>query len=85
MYRSIALRKVKSLGPSKRFNVLVPGQISWTAKPLIQPTETETLDSDSDEIATTSVVFEPLVLWTDPNDDTNKVEVILPQHSSANI
>lgn len=78
--QSIELRKVKTLGPSKSFQPLLPGQYRASLPKSLSYDElndNEEEDLGADELPTTVLPpFDPLVLWTDPNDPNNKVEVI---------
>ena len=80
-YRSIALRKVKRLGTPKNFQIVRPGDYANT---LVKHTGVSSEDNDDadneEEELPTNVSslppFEPLVLWSHPDDPDNKVEVI---------
>ena len=80
VYRSIALRKVKTLGPQRNFAIIRPGQYMPPLPGRLLDASSNGGESDADdEGLPTSVsnlpAFEPLVLWTDPMDPSNKVEV----------
>jgi DNA repair and recombination RAD54-like protein len=74
--QSLALRKIKTLGPKKNFQVIKPGE--FKAAPLTSCVSYDDDEADDNVAALTAShpVHEPLVLWQDPNDDTNKVEVV---------
>jgi DNA repair and recombination RAD54-like protein len=79
-HRSIELRKIKCLGSRKNFKVIQPGELSQ-ALPLSRRQEvmdegTDEEDDSAGDISATIPPHEPLVLWTDENDATNKVEVV---------
>ena len=76
------LRKQKRLGNSNSFRVIRPGDLAKgifrVTTNFQEPTGDEE-DADEEQLPTSVKdlpPFEPLVLWTDPNDPTNKVEVI---------
>lgn len=79
--RSIALRKVKRLGPPKNFHIVRPGDY---ANALVKhtgfsPEDNEDGENEEEDLPTnisSLPPFEPLVLWTHPDDAENKVEVI---------
>lgn len=79
--RSIELRKVKSLGGSKLFAILQPGQLSGNImRPMRMIASEDGGEEDGDDdvegtISTTLPPFEPLILWQDNDDSTNKIEV----------
>ena len=85
MFRSIALRKIKRLGGPKQFHVVRPGDYANT---LVKHTGFSANEDDGDDEAedlptsTTNLPpFEPLVLWSHPDEPENKIEVI-PQLAS---
>lgn len=76
--QSIALRKTKTLGPKRHFIPIRPGE--YVAAPL--PTMGMMMDEEADDESGPNMnnnglpPFEPLVLWTDPDDPMNKIEVV---------
>jgi hypothetical protein len=76
------LRKTKRLGGNKQFRIVRPGDFAGNLfrKPLQTPVVGDGLEEDEDldgeQLPTVTLPpHEPLVLWTDPLDDTNKIEV----------
>lgn len=79
--RSIALRKIKRLGPSKNFHIVRPGDYAnaLVKHTGLSPDESGDGDNEAEDLPTASTnlpPFEPLVLWSHPEDAENKVEVI---------
>ena len=74
------MRKIKRLGPPKQFQIVKPGDFTTglIRKPLLQPQD-QSYDEEAEEenlpTAQNLPPFERLVLWTDPNDPENKIEV----------
>ena len=75
--QSIALRKVKTLGGRKSFNLLRPSGefVPQRFSPVVVSTLEEDIDRPSDAAPPDAPPFEPLVLWTDPIDSSHRVEV----------
>lgn len=78
--RTLELRKVKTLGPQKNFELVRPGQFRNTL--IFQPVNNDPQEDDNpdEQLPTPSLPpFEPLVLWTgeDANDSSlmHKIEV----------
>jgi DNA repair and recombination protein RAD54 and RAD54-like protein len=72
---NIALRKTKTLG-QRRMPLVVPG--GYVA-PLTRPNMEDNLAADEEESSSKGPEFpphEPVVLWRDPGDDSNVVQVI---------
>ena len=75
--KSLELRRVKTLGGTRRFQPLVPGQyraeLPKAGDFADVPEEEE--DQELNDLPTSALLapFEPLVLWTDTNDESNKV------------
>ena len=77
LFRSIALRKVKSLGPNRGNFILRPGQLQSFVKPMPFDSSSNEDENEEENLPNVSLpAFEPLVLWTDPEDSTLKIEVI---------
>jgi hypothetical protein len=74
----LELRKTKRLGAPKNFQIVRPGEYGGFLKPQFTETTGNEDEAGEEEGLPVSNLppFEPLVLWTDPNDPTNKVEVI---------
>jgi len=77
LFRSIALRKIKTLGPRKSLTTIQPGDY----KSLL-PLDNNVMEEDeniAEEISApiSYPPFERLILWTDPEDSTNIIEVIM--------
>ena len=82
--RSIELRKIKRLGQPNQFRVVKPGDFAsgLFKKPLsletLQPGEEDDDLNEEEQLPKQNLPpFEPLVLWNDPNDPENKIEVRL--------
>ncbi len=77
-HRSIELRKIKRLGPPKLFKIVKPGD--FTTGLIRKPLAPESFEDEPEEeclpTAQNLPPFEPLVLWRDPNDSENKIEVM---------
>jgi hypothetical protein len=73
----LELRKTKRLGAPKNFQIVRPGEYGGFLKPQFTETTGNEDEAAEEEGLPVSNLppFEPLVLWTDPNDPTNKVEV----------
>jgi hypothetical protein len=76
-FRTLELRKTKRLGAPKNFQIVRPGEYGGFLKPQFTETTGNEDEAAEEEGLPVSNLppFEPLVLWTDPNDPTNKVEV----------
>jgi DNA repair and recombination RAD54-like protein len=86
VHRSIEYRKTKRLGPAKQFTVIRPGDLRGFQRPSLQQDVLSAggeEEEEEDVLPTISNLppFEPLILWSDPNDPENKIEVI-PQLAS---
>eukprot|EP01038_Epipyxis_sp_PR26KG_P013185 gene13185-17668_t len=73
---NLELRKVKSLGPAKLTSCLKPGQLGVFVRPTIA-TEEQQDENEEEQLPKANLPpFVPLILWQDPNDELQKVEVI---------
>lgn len=75
------MRKLKRLGNPNRFNIVRPGDLGkgvFRSTTPFQQQFGDEEDAEEEQLPTTSNLppFEPLVLWADPNDPENKIEVI---------
>lgn len=80
-HRGLALRKVKTLGLRKNFRVIRPGDLGCLPPRTLQPLEEfppPAADEEEEEHEDTAEYppFEPLVLWSHPEDPSKKIEVI---------
>lgn len=73
-HRSIALRKTKTLGLNKRFKIVQAGDYRPPLPGIVLADAEEAEDEDGESTASLPP-FERLVLWTDPTDEENTVEV----------
>jgi len=77
--KNLELRRVKHLGPSKRFTIIRPGDY---ANALIKHTDQSTGsegDGDCEGLPTSSATYpphDPLVLWSDEKNCDNVIQVI---------
>ena len=72
------MRKVKTLGYTRNFKQILPGEYSSQLPSSFQPTMVMEEEDESERMPTSSLpAFEPLVLWrSEPNPDPNsEVEV----------
>lgn len=76
--KNLELRKIRTLGPNKNFtNITTLSGNIFKPKPIIYDFNEEDDDDGAEELPDENrLVIEPLVLWEDPNDSTNKIEVI---------
>jgi hypothetical protein len=77
--RSVALRKVKTLGLRKNFRVIRPGDLGCLPPRAMLPLEVlppaPPAEEEEQEDTAEYPPFEPLVLWSNPEDSTKKIEV----------
>ena len=74
---AIKLRKTKTLGPRRCTTIIRPGE--YIAAPLPASAQIEEDDSEdvlSEKLSSDLPTFEPLVLWTDSQDPSHKIEVV---------
>jgi DNA repair and recombination RAD54-like protein len=75
---SIALRRVKTLGGRKSFQAIRPGEYKPPPLPIVGSFGGD--EDDAEAVADANKMnlppFEPLILWQDPMDPDNKIEVI---------
>lgn len=77
-FRTLELRKIKRLGPPKLFQIVRPGDF---LAPFLRPQSIESpsdlLEENGEDVLPSSAFppFEPLVLWRDPEDSLNTIEV----------
>jgi SNF2 family DNA or RNA helicase len=75
--KNVELRKIRTLGPNKNFtNITTLSGNIFKPKPIIYDFNEEEDDGAEELPDENRPVIEPLVLWEDPNDSTNKIEVI---------
>jgi DNA repair and recombination protein RAD54 and RAD54-like protein len=78
--KSLELRKVKTLGPSRKIQIIQPGHYMPPLPKSNSQENTQVEDDEGCEDLPTAVSnsipsHEPLVLWTDPNNNEKKVAV----------
>ena len=76
IYRSIELRKVKCLGGNRIFKRITPDDLCGNFQ---RPSVAVEEEGDAEEVLgvckAVVVPHEPLILWTDPLDDKNVIQV----------
>ena len=77
--RGLALRKIKRLGTPNNFHIVRPGDYANNLIKHTQYSDSGSQDNDLEELPTnisSLPVFDPLVLWSHPDNAECKVEVI---------
>ncbi len=76
--RSIELRKIKSLGGKGKFRKITPDDLAGCVTRVSSSSQLEDTEELEEEIGICKTFippYEPLVLWTNPDDSDNQIEV----------